>query len=202
MISRSFFLGLITTAALLLATYSATNAQKAEPWMLDKAHTSVNFSINHFFSPTTGKFENFDGEFTFSPDDLKNSKVSFTIEVSSINTADQKRDKHLLSEDFFNAEKFPKITFVAQKFKKKSATEFLAIGKLTIRDVTKEVKLPVKITGQMEHPMMKGTHILGLSIQTTLNRTDYGVGVGSWAATAVVGDEVDIEIHMELNQKK
>lgn len=75
-------------------------------------------------------------------------------------------------------------------------------GKLTIKDVTKDVVLPMKITGEMEHPMMKGTIILGVVIDTTIDRTEYGVGTGDWAATMVVGDEVRIHIPMELNRMK
>ena len=113
-----------------------------------------------------------------------------------------KRDKHLQSGDFFNASEFPNISFKSTKIEKKNSKEFLVHGQLTIRDKTKDVLLPLKITGEMEHPMMKGTIILGLATNVKINRTDYGVGTGSWATTMVVGDEVDINIHMELNRKK
>lgn len=178
------------------------NAQNATMWQVDKAHTSVNFSINHFFSAVTGKFTKFDGTFNFDPANLKGSKASFSIPVSSVNTSDKKRDKHLQSADFFDAKKYPNMTFVSISFEKTSDKEFVAHGKLTIRDVTKDVALPFKITGEMEHPMMKGTVILGLSINTKINRTEYGVGTGSWGATMVVGDQTDISINMELNRMK
>ena len=190
--------------AVLVTVLSAftTNAQDATMWKLDKAHTSVNFSINHFFSSVTGKFKSFDGNFYFDPANLQGSKADFTIEVKSVNTDDTKRDDHLQSPDFFDAKKYPNITFKSTKIEKKSEKEFLVYGKLTIKNNTKDVALPLKVTGQMEHPMMKGTIILGLVIDTKINRTDFGVGTGNWAATMVVGDEVRIHIPMELNIMK
>lgn len=187
----------------LLTTISAftANAQNATNWKLDKAHSSVNFSINHFFSEITGKFTDFNGTFNFDPNNLKGSQFTFTISVSSVNTDNSKRDKHIQSKDFFDAKSYSKIKFVSTKFEKKSDKEFFAHGKLTIRNKTKDVILPFKITGEIEHPMMKGTIVLGLSLNITLNRSDYNVGTGDWAATMVVGDEVRISIPIELNRK-
>lgn len=178
------------------------NAQNATSWKFDKAHTSVNFSINHFFSAVTGKFSGFEGNVNFDPANLQASKVDFSIDVKTVNTDDSKRDKHLQSTDFFDAKTYPTMNFVSSKFEKKSEKEYLVYGKLTIRDKTKDIILPLKVTGEMEHPMMKGTIILGLVSNLKINRTDYGVGTGSWAATAVVGDDVDVTIHIELNRKK
>ncbi|PWJ59246.1 polyisoprenoid-binding protein YceI [Dyadobacter jejuensis] len=183
-------------------TTSMTLAQSATAWKVDKAHTSVNFSVNHFFSAVTGKFTSFEGSINFDPNNLQASSASFTIPVASVNTDDAKRDKHLQSDDFFNVKKYPNISFKSTGFEKISASEYVVKGQLTIRDVTKNVSLPFKLLGEMEHPMMKNTIIMGVAMDTKLNRTDYGVGVGSWAATAVVGDEVTIDINMELNRKK
>lgn len=195
---RSLALALI----LISATTLNLRAQDATPWMIDQAHTSVNFSINHFFSAVTGKFTDFEGSLSFDPDNLKASQAEFVVAINSVNTGEPKRDTHLQSPDFFDAQSYPKMSFRSTKFVKKSDQEYLLHGKLTIRDKTKSVILPMKITGEMEHPMMKGTLILGVVIDTTLDRTDYGVGTGDWAATMVVGDEVRIHIPMELNRKK
>lgn len=178
------------------------NAQNATQWKIDKSHTSVNFSINHFFSAVTGKFKDFDGTIYFDPNNLKGSKANFSLAINSVDTDNAKRDKHLLSKDFFEAKKYPKMSFKSTKFEKKSDKYYLVHGKMTIKDKTKNVVLPMKITGQMEHPMMKGTIVLGLEIETKIDRTDYGVGTGDWAATMVVGDEVKIHIPMELNRTK
>jgi polyisoprenoid-binding protein YceI len=184
-----------------LSTFSV-NAQDATMWKIDMPHNSVNFSINHFFSSVLGKFTDFDGMIHFDPNNLKGSKANFSVSINSVNTDDAKRDKHLKSKDFFDANAYPKMSFNSTKFEKKSDKEYLIHGKLTIKDKTKDVILPMKITGKMEHPMMKGTIILGVVIDTTIDRTDYGVGTGDWAATMVVGDEVRIHIPMELNRMK
>ncbi|GAA5219824.1 YceI family protein [Membranihabitans marinus] len=175
--------------------------QDATMWTVDKAHTSVNFGINHFFNEVKGKFTEFDGSFHFDPDQLNQSGFSFIIQVKSVDTDNEKRDNHLQSADFFNAEQFPEIKFVSTKVEMISENKYQAMGNLTIKDVTKNIVIPFSVTGQMEHPMMEGNLILGLRIDTTLDRTDYGVGVGDWAATMVVGDEVRINIPMELNRK-
>lgn len=193
----------IALAVILTAiSFSSAIAQEATSWKMDKAHTSINFSINHFFSAVTGKFSKFDATVNFDPENLQGSKVSFTIPISGVNTDDAKRDKHLQSGDFFDANTYPNMTFVSNKLEKKSSKEFMVYGKLTIRNVTKDVIIPINITGEMEHPMMRGTIILGLASNFKINRTDYEVGTGSWAATTVVGNDVDINLHMELNRKK
>jgi len=186
----------------LLGFTFTTQAQDASMWQIDKSHTAVTFEINHFFSTVPGRFNSLDGNIHFDPNNLANSKIDIVIPVSSVNTQEQKRDDHLKSEDFFNAAKYPNMKFVSSRIEKKSNTEYVAHGKLTIRDVTKDIALPFKITGQMEHPMMEGTMILGLAASTNIKRSDFGVGTGSWAATMVVGDEVNIAINMELNRMK
>lgn len=187
--------------SITLSVFSV-NAQNAAMWKVDKAHTSVNFSVNHFFSSVTGKFTSFEGNINFDPANLQGSSVNFTIPVKSVNTDDSKRDKHLQSDAFFDANTYPDMTFTSTKFEKKSEKDYVAYGKLTIRNISKDIALPFKITGQMEHPMMKGTIILGLASTMKINRNDYGVGTGSWATTMVVGDNVDININMELNRMK
>ncbi len=190
--------------AVLLTVFGviSVNAQDATMWKIDKAHTSVNFSINHFFNTVTGNFTDFDGDIYFDPSNLKGSKADFTIAVKSINTDNSKRDDQLQSPDFFNEKTFPNMTFKSIRFEKKSENEYLVHGKLTIKDKTRNIVLPLKVTGQMEHPMMKGTIILGLASNLKINRNDYGVGTGDWATTMVVGNEVDISINMELNRMK
>ena len=106
------------------------------------------------------------------------------------------------SEDFFNASKYPNIKFKSTGFEKRGKNKYVVNGNLIIiKDVTKKVAIPFEVTRKMEHPMMKGTIILGLSFNTSLNRTDYGVGTGDWASDMVVGDNVDVAVNMELNKK-
>ncbi|REJ84488.1 MAG: polyisoprenoid-binding protein [Bacteroidetes bacterium] len=186
---------------IILLTFSLS-AQDVKSWKIDKAHSSVNFSVNHFFSAVTGKFREFSGEIHFDPANLKSSKATFNIKVSSIDTDDEKRDKHLQSEDFFDAANYPEIKFVSTRIEKINDKLFNVYGKLSMRKTTKDVVLPLRITGLMDNPWKEGSVIMGIAISTKIDRTDYGIGTGSWAATAVVGDEVRIEINMELDGAK
>lgn len=195
----------ITTLAIILGiAFGMPNiqAQNADMWMLDKDHTSVNFDISHFFSTVKGSFQQFDGTFFFDPNNLNGSKFTFTIPVNSIFTNNEKRDTHLRSEDFFNASKYPTIKFESTSFQKKSGNNYVVNGELTIKETTKKISIPFEYKGQMEHPMMKGTKILGLEFNTKIDRTDYNVGVGNWASDMVVGNTADVTIHMELNRKE
>lgn len=198
---KNYYRSLVVLLAVLF-NLKSVKAQEAKEWKIDKAHASVNFSVNHFFSAVTGNFKEYEGTINFDPDNLKKSKVIFTTKVSSINTDNVERDNHLQSEDFFAAEKFPAITFESFKFEKVSDTEYSVYGKLTMRGVSKNIKLPLTITGTMDNPWKDGAIIMGISISTTLNRTDFGIGTGSWAATSIVGDEVKVNINMELDGKK
>lgn len=183
-------------------TAVSTQAQQAKEWTLDKAHTSVNFEVTHFFNTVNGTFTDYQGNFYFDPDNLQGSKFTFTIPVSSIDTNNDKRDEHLRSEDFFNASKYPNIKFESTSFEKKTDKKYVVYGDMTMRDVTKRISVPFEITGKMDHPMKENTELVGLSFDTTLDRTDFNVGTGNWASDQVVGDEVDVTINLELNRKK
>ncbi len=187
---------------LLLLLFIAPVQSQNNQWMIDNAHTSVNFSIKHFFSNVIGNFTSFSGKINFDPVDTKGSSIEFTIPVKTVNTNDAKRDQHLQSADFFDATTYPNMKFVSTSVVKKTKDSYVAYGKLTIKNVSKDISLPFMVTGMVEHPMMKGTMVLGLKSDFKINRNDYGVGTGDWAATMVVGDEVNISINMEVNKTK
>lgn len=185
---------------LLLLFFQNGFAQIAPKWELDKDHTSVNFEVKHFFNTVNGNFTDFDGNFFFDPDNLEDSKFDFTVAVSSIETNNEKRNNHLKSADFFNAEKFPDIYFVSTGFNKISDTQYEVKGKLRIKDVIKNVTIPFEITGKMEHPMKEGATLMGLAFNTTINRNDYNVGAGDWTSNKIVGENVKVAINTELNK--
>jgi polyisoprenoid-binding protein YceI len=168
-------------------------------WEIDPAHSAINFTIKHFFTPVDGTFEEYDATVMFNPEDLENSSIDVTIPVTSVDTRNDRRDGHLQSEDFFNVEKWPNISFVSNSIESRGDNEFVAIGELTIRDVTREFELPFTLLGMMDNPMQENTTVAGIVANAQLMRTDFGVGVGDWAATAVVGDEVNIQLNLELN---
>lgn len=168
-------------------------------WKVDQAHSNLNFQITHFFTPVNGKFHDYTSEIYFSPDNLEESSINVEVMVGSIDTNNEKRDGHLQSDDFFNAEKYPKMTFKSSKITSEGNNNFIAHGQLTIKDVTKDVKLPFTLLGVKDHPMKENTKVAGIKGNLKIDRTTYDVGVGDWAATAVVGDEVDISFALELN---
>lgn len=191
----------ITLAAAVITLFSAftTTVDYSTEWEIDKAHSAINFTINHFFTPVDGTFDDYEAAVLFNPEDLENSSIDVTIPVESINTRNDRRDGHLASEDFFNAEEWPNITFVSNTIEQTGENQFVAKGELTIRDVTSDFELPFELLGVMDNPMQEGRQVAGIVAETSLMRTDYGVGVGDWAATAVVGDEVKIQLNLEMN---
>ncbi|WP_338763282.1 YceI family protein [Bernardetia sp. ABR2-2B] len=195
--TRSLFFGLLILMVGVFVAFSPL--ADATKWKVDDSHSSISFAIDHGFVPTTGRFDKFKGNLNFSPENLADSKADFTIDINSVNTQEPKRDKHLKSKDFFNADKYPSMTFVSSKFTKVDDKNYIAHGKLTIREVTKNIELPFKVLGIGQHPAFKNKTVMGIKAKTTIDRTDYEVGTGSWAATAIVGDEVEITIIMELH---
>ena len=182
----------------LLLSFS-TAEPDAPSWNVDKSHSSLSFEVTHFFTPVNGHFKEFQTELRLDPENLEGSYASVIIKVSSINTDQSKRDKHLQSEDFFNVSSFPEIKFESSKFTK-TADGYGLSGYLTIREVKKEVERPFQVLGLGKHPMNKSKLITAIRGELILNRNDYGVGTGSWAATAVVGDEVKITVVLEASR--
>lgn len=195
------------TTLLVLALFVAQSAfangtdkqaAKARKWDFDKDHSAITFSIRHIFTPVVGQFNDFGGDVFFDPNNLAESSIDVSIDVKSIDTKNKKRDEHLLSGDFFEAEKFDKITFKSSEIVAKGNNEFVAKGTLTIKDVSKSIELPFKLLGTMEHPFRKGTQVASFEANYQLKRNDYKVGTGKWIETAVVGDEVDVKITLEM----
>lgn len=189
----------VATLALAAALASAAVAAPKN-WKVDKDHASVGFEINHFFTPVKGQFTDFDGSFKLDGNDLTNSpEFDFAIKVTSVNTDNAKRDKDLQSGNFFDAKKWNVIHFTGNKVEKTGGNTYKAIGKLQMRDVTRDVEVPFTLLGvQKVKAGLMSHEVMGLRIQTELNRGDYGVGTGSWAAAAVVGEKVAVDILLEL----
>lgn len=191
----------ITLAAFLFTAFAAftTIDREATSWQVDKAHSTIKFTINHFFTPVTGTFDDVDATINFDPENLAESRIDVSIPIESVNTRNERRDNHLKSEDFFNASEWPNMEFVSNSIEQTGENQFVARGELTIRDVTREFDLPFELLGVMDHPMQENTRVAGIVANAELMRNDFGVGVGDWAATAVVGNKVDIELQLELN---
>lgn len=186
---------------LLVLGFTFVNAQTK--WNIDKSHSNVGFAVTHLIiSEVTGQFKSFDGNIEFSKDDLSDANINFSIDAASISTENEGRDKHLKSDDFFNAEKFPKITFVGKSIKKVADKKFKLVGDFTIRDVTKSITLDVVYNGSIKDPW--GNTKAGFKITGELNRFDYNLKWNNLmeAGGAVVGKEVTITVNLELSKAK
>jgi polyisoprenoid-binding protein YceI len=153
-------------------------------------------------SEVEGAFKTFTGSMTASKPDFSDAQIEFSVDIASVNTDNEQRDKHLKSDDFFNAEKFPKMTFKSNSMKKISGNKYELTGDLTIRDVTKKVKFAVTYGGTVKDPW--GNTKAGFKATATINRLDYGLKWNSMLETggAVVGPEVTININAEFAQAK
>ncbi len=197
---RKMLTGIVVAA---LMAFSASVAGAADTYAVDKVHSSVGFSILHMMvSRVVGQFDDFSGNVQFDPNDLVNSKLDFDIKVATVNTKNDKRDGHLRSADFFDAEKFPLITFRSKKIVKKEAGVFDVTGDLAMKGVTKEVTYPVTVLGPVKDPMSGGT-ALGLEAKFSVNRQEYGV---NWNKTLdngglLIGNDVDVAVSIGLEKK-
>jgi polyisoprenoid-binding protein YceI len=168
-------------------------------WSIDKVHSKIGFSVSHMVvSETEGSFKDYSGTVVSKSDDFNGAEVSFTAKVASINTENERRDGHLKSPDFFDAEKFPEITFKGTLVKE--GNKYKLKGDFTMKGVTKPVEFDVTYGGSIDTG--RGVKA-GFKLNGTINRQDYGV---TWAnklasGEAVVGDEVQLTIKVELDKQ-
>ncbi len=186
---------LLTSIALAFATASPSQAA-VETYRIDPAHSSVGFRVRHFFTPIPGSFGKFEGTITVDRDNLENSSMEATIDAASIHTANERRDNHLRSKDFFLVETHPTITFKSTSWKKTDDDdEFKVTGDLTIKGITKEVVLEVEVLGF--GPGAQGSYISGWEAGAEIDRSDFGITY----APAMVGNEVKIVITVEARRQ-
>jgi polyisoprenoid-binding protein YceI len=185
-----------------LVFFSVHQVGMAKDYNVDAAHSSVGFSVSHLVSKVKGSFKKFEGSFSFDAAKPEASKVTAEAFVASVDTNDAKRDTHLQSEDFFDAKKFPKFTFVSKKFTSNGDKKFKMAGDLTMRGVSKPVIFDVDFSGEGDDAW--GNHRVGFDATTKVNRKDYGI---NWNKALdkggfVVGDDVTININVEGLEKK
>jgi polyisoprenoid-binding protein YceI len=186
---------LILLAGLALGLAGAASAA-VETYVADPAHSSVNFTIRHFFTNVPGRFKTFTATLTVDRDNLEKSSVEASIDIASVKTEEPDRDAHLQKPEFFDAAKFPQMTFKSKSWKKTGDDTFDVTGDLTIKGVTKEVVLKVKSLGF--GPGMQGAMLSGWEGSTTIQRADFGVS----AFPKLVGADVAITINVEADLKK
>ncbi len=167
-------------------------------WALDPTHSEVHFKVKHLvISTVTGTFKAFDGSFETENDDFSDAKIDFSLDVNSIDTNQEQRDTHLKSADFFDAEKYPKISFKSTAFTK-DGDDYVLQGNLTIKDVARLVKLNVEYGGTATD--FYGNEKAGFEITGKISRKEFGL---TWdavteAGAIVVGDEIKLNINVQF----
>ena len=188
-------------AVALMATATAPFAEPV-PFKIDPSHSQVSFNIRHFFTRVNGRFNDFAGTIVLDEKNLSNSSVDAVIQTASIYTANEKRDKHLRTSDFFAADSFPTIAFKSTKVTAGEMGTLKIEGNLTIRGITKPVVLDGNFMGagamDLENGMSAG-YRAGFEASTTINRKDFAI---VWNRTldkggTMLGDEVAIQLGVE-----
>lgn len=180
----------------------ATETATAITWAIDPTHSEVQFKVKHLvISTVTGSFGVYEGQVETVGDDFTDAKIEFSADISSISTGMEQRDGHLKSADFFDAENFPKLTFVSSSMKKTGDDTYTLIGDLTIRGTTKPVTLKVEHGGQMQD--FYGQTKAGFELVGTIKRKEFGLtwdGVTE-AGGVVVSDDVKLVMNIQLTKQ-
>lgn len=191
----------MVTAALPMLV--GVGAVRAGGWEIDGAHSGAHFSVRHLMvSNVRGDLSKITGTLNLDDKDISKSTVEATIDASTVSTGEPKRDEHLRSADFFDVAKFPQLTFKSTKVEK-AGDRLKVTGNLTIHGVTKSVTLDVEpLSPEVKDPW--GNVKRGASATTKISRKEFGLGWNKALETGgvVVGDEVSIQIDLELNKKK
>jgi polyisoprenoid-binding protein YceI len=195
---------MIRTLAVTAALLAVPALAHANQWDVDPSHSSASFTVKHLMvSNVRGEFGKIKGSATWDKADFSDAKIEVTVDATTVDTRDPKRDAHLRSPDFFDVEKFPTLTFKSKKVtKSKTAGHLDVVGDLTIHGVTKEVTFDVTgPTPETKTPW--GSVAVGAEARTKINRLDYGL---KWnkaleAGGVLVSNDVNIEISLELNKK-
>jgi polyisoprenoid-binding protein YceI len=171
-------------------------------WALDPSHSQIGFKVKHLMvTNVRGTFKDINAEIFTAGDDFSDAEIELSINASSADTGDTNRNSHLTSPDFFDAENFKEINFKGISFEKNSTNEYDLLGNLTIKGVTKRIKLDVEFNGIVKDPY--GNRKAGFEITGTISRKDFGL---TWNAAleaggVMVGDEVKINCEVQLIQQ-
>ncbi len=188
----------LTSTLAIAGLLMAFKAPAPATWTLDKSHARLGFSVSHLtVSDVEGSFKKVDASITTTHNDFSDAVVELTAEVSSVNTDNEQRDKHLLSADFFDAAKYPTLTFKSRSFKKVKDNTYKVTGDLTLHGITKPVELTATARSGT-NPMSKKP-ITGFKITGTVKRTDFGIAPST--PGAMLGDEVSLNANAEFTQE-
>jgi polyisoprenoid-binding protein YceI len=192
---------ILSTLVIALTLAAGTSAQST--WTVDVVHSTVSFSVTYLsISEVEGTFKVYSGTIQSSTNDFADAAIEFSVDVNSINTDNGMRDKHLKSDDFFNAEKYPQMSFKSTAWKKIEGKNYLLEGELTIRDVTKPVKFDVVYGGTVKDG--RGNLKAGFKATAVINRFDYNLkwNAVTEAGGVTVGKDVTVTLNLQFAQKK
>jgi polyisoprenoid-binding protein YceI len=181
----------IATGSLLAATVPAAAA--APHYTLDQSKSTLEFTFSQAGAQNKGRFGHFTVSFDFSPEELAAGHLEVQVDTTSVDTGDKDRDDTLKSAEMFSVQKFPQAHFSATQVVK-TATGFEAQGKLTIRDVTRDTRLPFTFRTATE----QGASVGYMAGKVTIKRLDFGVGQGEWKDTDQVGNDVVVSFSLRL----
>jgi len=194
--AMTWFGAVLFLAAALARPVSAADPGAVPHYVLDSAKSSLDFTFVQAGAKNQGRFKRFTVSFDFAPANLAASRLDVTVEMPSVDTGDQERDDTLRGADLFAAAKFPQSHFLATTVSQ-TASGFEAVGKLTLRDVTREVRVPFTFRTATEN----GASVGYMAGKTTLHRLDFGVGQGDWKATDQVGNDVVVSFALRLTAR-
>ncbi|MEJ7900704.1 MAG: YceI family protein [Thermomicrobiales bacterium] len=169
-------------------------------WTIDAVHSSVDFSVKHMvFATAKGRFSDVKGTIALDSEKVANSTVKVEIAADSVDTRDAKRDEHLKSADFFDAETYPTLAFTSTKVESAGGSNLAVTGDLTIHGVTKQVVLETEFNGQGTNPWGQG--VISYTAHAKINRKDFGLSWNSALESGgvLVGEDVKIAIEIEAN---
>ncbi len=188
---------LVATLVLAMGGVLARAAAPATPpakYSLDPARSMLRFAFVQAGANNSGRFGKFTADVLFAGDNLAASKINVTIDTGSLDTGDQERDTTLKGADLFDVKKFPQAHFVSSKLTQVAAGRYEAQGKLTIRNVTRDIKVPLTFQNKVEG----GKNFGYMQGRATLKRLEFGVGQGDWKSTEWVNDEVNVTFSLRL----
>lgn len=170
-------------------------------WILDPMHSELGFKIRHLMiTNVSGSFKNFQAEAKTEDEDFSTAKITVTVDMASVTTNNEQRDTHLRNSDFFEIEKYPELKFTSTTIENADGNSFVLYGDLTLKGITKPVKLDVEFTGVTKDPW--GGERAGFAITGKIKRSDWGVSFNSVLETGGLALSEDVKIHAEVQMVK
>lgn len=185
---------------LLLVAASATGFAQ-QSWKSDPMHSRLGFKVTHLgIADISGAFNKFDATVSYSKPDMSDAVITLNADVNSINTAVEMRDNHLKSADFFDAAKYPNLTFKSTSIKSAGKDQYKVTGDLTLHGVTKPVTMDMLFRGTGKNPAANNAEVAGIQVTGTIKRSDFGIGTKFPAP--MISDEVSIQADGEFGKAK